>query len=207
MNRKRRSGRAPKAPSQRRSPASRADLLARISSGEAAAVLRVLLDRHPALRPEAEEIARAAVTDVRSEDLADAVENAILGLDLDDLGARAGRHSDGYVEPTEAAWELLHEELETFLEDMKRLVALGFEAAAVSTCEGIVLGLYRVRGKNSDQLLGWAEDFPAEGAGDALATLARESAATHGRAWKLPERFVKAVPEWSTMLQRAARPR
>ena len=147
------------------------------------------------------------MTDVRSEDLADAVESAILVLDLDDLGARAGRRSDEYVEPTEAAWELLHEELETFLEDMKRLVALGFEAAAVSTCEGIVLGLYRVRGKNSDQLLGWAEDFPAEGAGDALATLAQESAARHGRAWKLPERFVEAVPEWSTMLQPAARRR
>ena len=70
-----------------------------------------------------------------------------------------------------------------------------------------MLGLYRVRGKDSDQLLGWAEDFPAEGVGDALATLARESAARHGRAWKLSERFVEAVPEWSTMLQRAARRR
>ena len=169
--------------------------------------MRVLLDRHPALRPEAEEIAREAVTDVRLEDVADAVEDAILGLDLDDLGARAGRHSDEYVEPTEAAWELLHEELETFVDDMKRLAVLGFEAAAVSTCEGIVLGLYRVRGKNAEQLLGWAEDFPAEGAGDALDTLARESAARHGRAWKLSERFVEAVPEWSTMLQRAARRR
>ena len=207
MPRKRRSGRAPKASSQQRSKAARPDLLAGISPEESAAVLRVLLDRHPALRSEAEEIATAAVTDVRSEDVADAVEDAILGLDLDDLGARAGRHSDGYVEPTEAAWELLHEELETFLEDMKRLVELGFEAATVSTCEGIVLGLYRVRGKNSDQLLGWAEDFPAEGAGDALATLARESAARHGRAWKLSERFAEAVPDWSTMLQRAARPR
>ena len=135
------------------------------------------------------------MTDVDADAVAEDVEQAVLDLDLDDLNSRAGRKSWGYVEPTEAAWELLEEAIDPFLDEMKRHIELGFEAAATATCAGIVLGLYRCRGKNS-QLLGWAEDFPADTAGDAVATLARESRAKHRRAWRLPDTVVAQVPEW-----------
>lgn len=49
-------------------------------------------------------------------------------MDYDDLNARAGRHEWGYVEPTEAAWEILEETVEPFREDMKRHLDLGLEA-------------------------------------------------------------------------------
>ncbi|MGH7822517.1 MAG: hypothetical protein ACREQ9_22375, partial [Candidatus Binatia bacterium] len=119
-------------------------------------MLRSLLDRHPELGAEAEEIARATLTDVDVDAVAENVEQAVLDLDLDDLNSRAGRHSWGYVEPTEAAWELLGEAIEPFLEEMNRHIELAFEAAATRTCAGIVLGLYRCRGKTPDQVLGWA---------------------------------------------------
>ena len=169
-------------------------------------MLRSLLDRHPELVAEAEEIARATVTDVDADAVAEDVEQAVLALDLDDLDSRAGRHSWGYVEPTEAAGELLEEAADPFLEEMKRHIELGFEAAATATCAGIVLGLYRCRGKNSDQVLGWAEDFPEETAGHAVATLARESAAKHGRTWRLPDAIAGRVPEWAEMIGRASKP-
>jgi hypothetical protein len=163
-------------------------LLARLTPTECAEVLRSLLGRHPQLVAEAENIARAAVTNVEVEAVADDVEQVVLGLDLDDLKSRAGRHRWRYVEPTEAAWELLEEAVDPFLEEMKRHIDLSFEAAATATCAGIVLGLYRCRGKNSDQVLGWAEDFPAETAGHAVATLARDSVAKHRRAWRIAQR-------------------
>jgi hypothetical protein len=80
------------------------------------------------------------------ETIAEEVAAAVLGLDLDDLNTRAGRTRWGYVEPTEAACELLGEALDPFLEEMKRQIDLGFEPAAVGRCQGIVLGLYRCRG-------------------------------------------------------------
>lgn len=169
-------------------------------------MLRSILERHPELAAEAEEIAQATVTDVDGEAIAEEVEQAVLDLDLDDLNSRAGRHSWGYVEPTEAAWELLGEAIDPFLAEMKRHIELGFEMAATATCVGIVLGLYRCRGKNSDQVLGWAEDFPAETAGHAVATLARESAAKHRRAWLLPDGVVDQVPEWAAMIGRSSNP-
>jgi hypothetical protein len=108
--------------------------------------------------------------------------------------------------PTEAAWELLGEGVDPFLEEMKRHIDLGFEAQATGTCAGIVLGLYRCRGRNSDQVLGWAEHFPAETAGQAVATLARESTVKHRRSWRLSEASVDQVPEWAEMIGRASKP-
>jgi hypothetical protein len=180
-------------------------LLALLRSDECAAVLRVLLERHPDLRTEAEEIGKAAIARVSADAIAGEVELAIARLDLDDLGARAGRHSWGYVEPTEAAWEILQEAIEPILEDMRRLVELGLEAAATATCEGVVMGLHRLRGKERDGILGYAEDFPAEAAANAIATLARQSAARHRRRWKLAGPFVNALPDWAAMIERCSR--
>lgn len=133
------------------------------------------------------------------------VERAVLDVDLDDLSSRAGRQSWGYVEPTEAAWELLGEAVDPFLAEMKRLIEFGFEAPARATCAGIVLGLYRCRGKDSDPVLAWAEDFPAETAGHAVETLARESAAKHRCVWRLPDAIVDQFPEWVDMIRRGSK--
>jgi hypothetical protein len=130
------------------SRAKKGKVLARLKPGESASVLRSLLERHPDLVAEAEAMASAAVTEVDADAVAEDVEQAVLDLDIDDLGTRAGRKSWGYVEPTEAAWELLGEAVDPFLEEMKRHVELGFEAAAAGMCAGIVLGLYRCRRKN-----------------------------------------------------------
>jgi len=110
------------------------------------------------------------------------------------------------VEPADAAEELLGEALDPFLEEMKRHIELGFEAAATETCTGIVSGLYRCRGRGTDRLLGWAEDFPADAAGQAVAALARESAARHRRSWRLPDAVVDQVPDWAAMIGRASSP-
>src|ERR1044071_1811112 len=162
-------------------------VLAWLTPDESARVLRALLERHPGRIAEAEELAAATVTDVDAQVIADDVEQAVLGVDIDQLNTRAGRTRWGYVEPTDAAWELLGEAIDPFLAQMTRHIELAFEAAAIAQCAGIVLGLHRCRGKNSDELLGWAEDFPAETACHAVATLTRDSAAKYGRAWLPPE--------------------
>jgi hypothetical protein len=54
----------------------------------------------------------------------------VTALDLDDLHARAGGHSWGYVEPSEAAWELLEEAIEDLTTDMRRRMEVGLDGAA-----------------------------------------------------------------------------
>jgi hypothetical protein len=147
------------------------------------------------------------VTDVDVDDVAENVEQALLNLDIDDLSTRAGRKSWGYLEPDEAAGELLGEAVDPFIAQMKRLIELGFERAAIATCAGIVFGLYRCRGKGSDQLVGWLEDFPEEPACQAVATLARGTSAKRRRTWRLPVSVIDQVPEWAEMFARCSKRR
>lgn len=181
------------------------ELVVRLQPDEAARVLGSLLARHPALAAEAGALAREVVADVDVESIAEEVEHAMLDVDIERLNGRAGKNSWGYVEPTDAAWELLEEALAPMEREMLRRIELGFEAAAVGICQGILLGLYRCRGQSAEEVIGWVDDFPEEAAGQAVTTLVRESAAKHGRAWCLPAAFATLVPEWTEIIEQAAR--
>jgi len=184
----------------RKKPAGRkTDILTRLSDGEASKVLLALVQRHPELKSEARNLASAAVQAVDAGDVATKVRDVVLGADFD---GRSGAHPWGYVEPTEAAWEILQEAIDPFFEEMKRQIELGFESAAVAVCQGIVAGLYQCRG--GSDLLECAEDFPEDAAGDAVATLARASAAKHRYRWNLSREFVEQMEDWTKMLDRAS---
>ncbi|MGO9274069.1 MAG: hypothetical protein ACLQOO_28170 [Terriglobia bacterium] len=142
-------------------------MLDKLDDAEAASVLRKLLGRHRELRSEAEAIAREMLTGISPSAVAEDVERAVLQFDYDDLNGRAGGHSWGYVEPSDAAEELLEEAVEPFVSDMKRYLEMGLEDQAWQFCQGILLGLYQVRDTHND-ILSWAPDFPAEAAGNAL---------------------------------------
>lgn len=187
-----------------------ASVLNSLKPEEAQTVLHRLLAAHPALGAKAEQIARLLLGEVSFESVADQVEDAVRALSLDDLNSRAGRHEWGYTEPTEAAWELLGEAVDPFLEDMKRQIELGLEAEALEICKGVVLGLYRVRDEKGSEFLGWAPDFPDETAvfvietwcvgGDSKRTVARTSLQ---RRRAFPQEFVvEFVPEWDSLIAR-----
>jgi len=116
-----------------RTPAS--DLLERLSPEEAVAVMRLLLDKHPELRREAEGLAIKHASSRSIADVAQDVHDRITGIDLDALNGRAGRHSWGYVEPAQAAIDLLAEALDDLAEDMKRKAQLALVPAAAALHE------------------------------------------------------------------------
>ena len=181
-------------------------VLEKLDAAESASVLKALVDHHPELRSEAEALAREVLGEVSLFSVADDVEDAVLQFDYDDLNSRAGRHSSGYVEPTEAAWELLEEAVEPFVSQMKRYLELGLEEQSREVCQGILLGLYRVRDGGSNDILGWAEDFPEEAAGNALEVLMSaaggEGAPAGRRPRGLSSAFVRErIPDWEWALK------
>ena len=191
--------------------AQRSSPLRQLKEGEAAALFRSLLTKHPELSAEAETLAASVIGDVATEDIAQETEDAVRALDLDDLNSRAGSHAYGYVEPTEAAWELIEEAVMPLIEDIRRRLDAGQPDAALATCAGIVLGLYRVRQDANDGCLGWAPDAPAEMAGEAVCTLRkalRKMGAPRiaGQSCDtLPIILRDAAPEWLDMLERCWR--
>ena len=183
-------------------------VLGDLKADEGLDVLRRLLTSHPDLVVEAENIARSLLGEVSFETVANEVEDAVGGQDLDDLNGRAGQHEWGYVEPTEAAWEILEEAVEPFVADIKRRIQLGLEADALEICKGVVLGLYRVEHSGGGFVAEWASDFPAEAACDAIETwLApdRKNKASGRRRKRppFPQEFVDSeVPDWRDMIAR-----
>ncbi len=175
---------------------------------EATDVLRRILAAHPDLRAEAEKHARSLLGEASFEVIAGEVEDVVRAFDLDDLNGRAGRHEWGYVEPTEAAWEILEEAVEPFVSDMKRQIELGLESEALEFCKGVVLGLYRAEHGKEGELAQWAPDFPAEAAGNTIqiwltGDLLKKAARRPGLA--IPQEFVERfVPEWRDMIGRLA---
>jgi len=186
----------------------KASVLDRLRPEEAQTVLWRLLAAHRELRSEAQQIAKSLLSEVAFEWVADEVEEAVRDLGLDELGSRAGKHSWGYTEPSEAAWELLEERVSPFIEDMKRQFELGLDAEALEICRGIVLGLYRVRNAQGDDVLQWAPDFPAETAANAVTTWCdggdKKTAERGYRKQRVfPPYFVKEfVPEWEDLIDR-----
>jgi hypothetical protein len=123
-------------------------------------------------------------------------------LDYGDLNARAGQREWGYVDPGDAATEILEEAIDPFLDDLSRRLELGFEAEALDICKGVVLGLYRLHKGEACTLVDWAPDFPSEGAGLALEKW--RDGLPNKRAF--PDDFVaRFVPDWSAMIERILR--
>ena len=180
--------------------------LDRMGSHELAGVLRAVLTKHPELCAEAEQIAIDMIAVPSVEDVADEVHDAVTALGIESFHGRAGKHEWGYVEPTEAAWELLTEALEDVLADMKRRADLGLHQAAEAICCGIVVGLHSAKETSSDGPLGWAPDFPAEEACHAVAELIRVCSPDDRARVRsgLVDALSKLVPGWDEMIRRAA---
>ena len=181
-------------------------LLERLSPQEAVTVLKQLLDAHPDLRAEAAQFASECVSSSSIEDIAQEVHGRITGIDLDDLNGRAGSHSWGYVEPGEAAVDLMAESIRDLEDDMKRKAELGLVLAARAVCAGIVQGLYQARDTDSDGALGWAPDFPGEHADYMVGEFIRACPpAVRKEARKsLNTILVSCAPKWAEGLERAA---
>ncbi len=182
----------------------KASVLDKLQPAETQEVLRTLLKAHPELRKIAEEIARSLISDVSFHEIAEEVESELESHDLDELNSRAGKTRLGYVDPGDAAHEILHEAIDPIIEEMQRHLELGLGKEALETCKGLVLGLYDVRNKKNDGCLGWAPDFAWQTAQEVLEKWSKgiRGKGTVGRRASLRSFLLDLAPEWDSMFDR-----
>ena len=98
--------------------------------------------------------------------------------------------------------------MEPYLDDLKRHLELGLEAEALAVCKGLVLGCYRLSEREGGDVLGWAPDFPAEAAGNALEiwSTGADDHQSRGTQRKkrppLPPDFLSMIPKWIPLIAR-----
>ena len=197
---------APRKSSQGKTKTRSKRVLDTMAPHELASILRAVLDKHPELCAEAEQIAIDMIAAPSADDVADEVHAAVTSLGIESFLGRTGKQARGYVGPSEAAWELLGEAVEDQISAMKRCADLGLKEAAEAICCGILIGLNRAEGTNSDGPLGSAPDFPAEQARYALVELIRASPPKDRRAIRdrLVDSLGNLVPSWDEMMRWAA---
>jgi hypothetical protein len=147
------------------------DILSYLDPQQLAEVLHQILIRHRDLREEANSIASDLLNDISVEAVSKEVTDMILGVGLEVLGNRAGKRPWGYVEPGEAAWEVLEESIEGIEKEMEKRMQAGLERSAEKLCQGIVIGLHNAMAAKCDGALAWALDFPVEAASRTVSNL------------------------------------
>jgi hypothetical protein len=146
-------------------------ILSYLDPYELAKVLHQILIRHRELRDEANSIASDLLNDISVEAVSEEVTDLILGVGVEVLGNRAGKQPWGYVEPGEAAWEVLEESIEGIQQKMEKRMQAGLERSAEKLCQGIVIGLHNAMAAYRDGALAWAPDFPVEAASRSVSNL------------------------------------
>jgi len=182
------------------------DILSHLDLNELAEVLDQLLIRHPDLRDEANNIASNLLSEISVEAVSEEITDLILSVGLDVLGNRAGKQPWGYVEPGQAAWEVLEERIEGIQKEMEKRMQVRQERSAEQLCQGIVIGLYDAMASKCDGALAWAPDFPAEAAAQTLSNLIKRYPPNRRRA--AARRIITGIgeqaQEWLEMLYRVA---
>ncbi len=133
-------------------------MLEALTDGQRAHVLEALLAKHPDLRAEADELARAHLVATDDEAVRRHLTAALLSVPMTAIGGRSGRQRGrGYVEPDEAASALLHEALAPFLDEVGRRAGVGLPEAAIDYGLALLDTLYRLRDHDGDDsALRWA---------------------------------------------------
>src|SRR5262245_46755465 len=102
-----------------------------LSAVEQPSVLSVLLQAHPDLQAEAEQLATGLLAQDDRHAVAEGVADELRALHLRQLADRAGpQWGGGYVDARDAADEMLEETVQPYLEDLERRVRIGAVEAA-----------------------------------------------------------------------------
>ena len=136
---------------------------------------------------------------VNMETTADEVFFVLDSIDVQDCWGRSGRSRHGYTEPSEAAVELVEEELQPFYDQAARYRELGMAEQETTYCMGVILGIYRYEHESKSAFREWAVDIPIECAGYLLSTW-RERNQNAVAAAAMDEFIRQRCPKWALNL-------
>lgn len=132
-----------------------------ITGDDALAILKVLV-RDRRLAQEIERVAREHCSNVEMHVVAANVATELDSLDIEDVWDRSGNNRYGYVEPSEAAWEVFDEALRPFRDEVGKYGRLSMLREAELACQGILKGIYDFEKESSSEFKESAVDAPAE---------------------------------------------
>ena len=136
------------------------EIIDHLSFTDALSILRTLADSDEALARRIAEASTARLSGVDPEEVAAELYDELDDLEVEEVWDRAGETRYGYVEPGEAADQMIEEVLEPFLKELGKYQKLGMNNEANRMCMGLLLGLYRFEHESTSEFKDWAPDAP-----------------------------------------------
>ncbi|TEU19246.1 MAG: hypothetical protein E3J21_04285 [Anaerolineales bacterium] len=137
------------------------EIIDHLSPTDALSILRTLASSDEQLAARIAEIATAHLSEVDPEEVAAVLYDELDALEVEEVWDRAGPKRDGYVDPSEAAYGMVEEVIDPYLEELKKYQKLGMNAEANRMCMGLLLGLYRFKHESTSEFKNWAPDAPS----------------------------------------------
>jgi hypothetical protein len=131
-----------------------------LSPTDALAILRALAREDERLAARIAQIATAQLSDVDPGDVAIDLYEELNALEVEEVWDRSGSTRHGYVEPGEAADEMIDELLEPYLAELRKYHDMAMPAQANRLCMGLLLGLYRFERESTSKFKDWEPDAP-----------------------------------------------
>lgn len=137
------------------------EVIKRLSPQDALSVLRTLTREDESITARAAEIAIERLSTVDPEAVALKLCDELSLLEVEEIWDRAGPTRHGYVDPGEAADQMIDEIMEPYLDELKKLQALGMNVQTNRLCMGLLLGLYRFKREATSEFKDWTPDAPS----------------------------------------------
>ena len=174
------------------------NVIKKLTAEQALEIVRRLSDKGGEIGDAVLAEARNLLTTVSAENTADEVFCVLDSIDVQDCWDRSGSSRHGYTEPSEAAVELVEEELQPFYNQAKRYRELGMAKQETTYSMGVILGIYRYEHESKSEFRKWCEDVPIECAGYLLDKW-RERNQDPDRAQAMDEFIRHRCPKWANI--------
>jgi hypothetical protein len=175
------------------------DVIKKLTAEQALDVVKRLSEKGGEIGEAVLAEARNLVMAIDIDDTANHVFFVLDSIDVQDCWDRSGRSRYGYTEPSEAAVELVEEELQPFYDQAKTYRALGMPEQETTYCMGVVLGIYRYEHESKSEFRKWCVDVPLECAGYLLDTWRERNRGT-ARTLAMDEFIQRRCPKWARYL-------
>ena len=175
------------------------DVIKKLTAAQAFEIVKRLSEKGGKIAKVLLAEARNLLMAVDLNETADEVFRALDSIDVQDCWARSGKSRYGYTEPSEAAVELVEEELRPFYDQAARYQELGMTEQNMTYSMGVILGIYRYEHESKSEFRKWCEDVPIECAGYLLDAWRKRNRGK-GPAHAMNEFIQRRCPTWASYL-------
>lgn len=144
-------------------------IIQNLSPADGLAILKILANADEQIAVRIGEVATTYLSEVDPEDVAGGLYEELDSLQVEEVWDRAGSTRHGYMEPYEAAYQMIEEILDPYFADLRKYQQLNMPRQAMHLCMGLLQGFYLFEHESTSEFKNWATDAPLDFAQEVVA--------------------------------------